>query len=154
MNDVADILRSTADWYEPIVEPEDMDQHDVGPEWAADNYAKREFHVGCVQDKVIGCVSLQDTGESIYLGYVYVHADEVGQGHGKKLLNFAEEEARRRGKESMVLIAHPEATWAIKAYERFGFERIADGDDDVLAWNDGWLEPYHEKGFHLFEYTL
>jgi GNAT superfamily N-acetyltransferase len=153
MDRVAEILRSTATWYAPFVEPEDMDQHDVGPDWPAKNYAMREFYVAVKQGEVIGCLSIQDTGPSLYLGYVYLHVDHVGHGYGKQILRYAERELRVRNKRSLVLIAHPEADWAVRAYERFGFERIARTDEDVLAWCDGWLEPYYEKGFHLFEYA-
>lgn len=154
MHDIADILRSTADWYAPFVDPADMDQHDVDAGWADKNYRMREFHVGCVDDDVIGCISIQEAGDALYLGYVYLHADRVGNGYGRKLLAFAREEARRRGKRALVLIAHPDADWAVRAYERFGFECIAEDRDDVLSWNVGWLRPYYEQGFHLFEYAL
>jgi len=152
MDRIADILRSSASWYAPIIDPRDIDQHDVGPDWAEKNFAMREFFAVVDAGQVIGCLSFQDTGSHLYLGYVYLHADHTGQGHGGRMLRFAADTARARGKEGMVLLAHPKADWAVRAYERFGFERVATTDARVLAWNDGWLEPYHERGFHLFEY--
>lgn len=154
MQDVAEILRSTAEWYEPLVDPSDMDQHDVDEDWAAKNYRMREFFVATLDDAVVGCVSIQEAGDKIYLGYVYLHADHVGHGYGRRLLDFAQAEATRRGKTGMVLIAHPDAGWAVRAYERYGFEILAEQRRDVLAWNDGWLKPYYEEGFHLYEFTL
>lgn len=150
---VAQIVRSSASWYEPFVDDSDMDQHDVDAAWGRDNFKKRDFYVGEVDDTVVGTVTLQDAGMYSYLGYVYLHADYTGRGLGKELLRHARDESRRRGHHGMVLIAHPEADWATRAYKRFGFECIAREEDDVKSWNDGFLAPYYEKGFHLFRYA-
>lgn len=155
MAEVVEIIRSSADWYEDIVEPEDLDEHAVDLEWARENFPHRDFYVGRVEDDVAGTVTLQDVSEDhVYLGYVYLHTDYTGQGLGKDLLNFARDEARRRGRKFMVLLAHPEAEWACRAYEKYGFEVIARDREDVLAWQDGWLESYYEEGFHLYRYRL
>lgn len=154
MTAVADIVRSSADWYEPFVDEKDMAEHDVDESWAERNYRLREFFVAKRNGRVIGTISLQDARDCAYLGYVYLHADEVGNGLGRRLLEFAEKGCRARDKEAMVLIAHPEAAWATRAYEKFGFTCVAEEKEDVLAWNDGWLDPYYEEGFALFRYDL
>ncbi len=147
---VVDILRSSASWYEPFVDPDDLDQHEVDMAWARENFQKRDFYVGELDGRVVGVVTLQDAGDFSYLGYVYLHADHTGRGLGRRLLDFAQRCSRRQSKKGMVLIAHPKATWATRAYERYGFDRIAKQEERVLAWNDGWLQPYYEKGFHLY----
>lgn len=155
MDDVVEIIRSSASWYEDLVEPEDFGDHLVDLEWARENFPRRDFYVARLRGEVVGTVTLQDVGEDhVYLGYVYLHEDQVGNGLGRELLDFARDEARRRGRRSMVLIAHPEATWACRAYRKYGFEVIARGRDEVLAWEDGWLEPYYEEGFELYRYRL
>ena len=155
MRQVVEIIRSSADWYEDIVEPEDLDEHDVDLAWARENFPERDFYVGRVEDAVAGTVTLQDVNQDhVYLGYVYLHTDYVGQGLGRDLLDFARDEARRRGRRSMVLLAHPEAEWACRAYEKYGFEVVAKDRDAVLSWQGGWMEPYYEEGFHLYQYRL
>jgi L-amino acid N-acyltransferase YncA len=155
MSDVVEIIRSSASWYEDIVEPEDFSEHLVDRDWARENFRRREFFVGRLEDEVVGTVTLQDVGEDhVYLGYVYLHENQVGNGFGRDLLDFARDETGRRGRKSMVLIAHPEATWACRAYEKYGFEVIARERDDILAWEDGWFEPFYEEGFHLLQYRL
>lgn len=147
------ILRSTAAWYEPFVEPEDLaSQHLVDLKWAEENYRKREFWSAVLGDRVVGVLTMQDAGDWLYLGYVYVHEEMVGRRIGRKLLDHARSQAEARGKDGMVLIAHPEADWAVRAYRKYGFERVASTDEAVCAWNDGWLEPYHESGFHLWRW--
>jgi GNAT superfamily N-acetyltransferase len=151
---VVDILRSTADWYAPFLDKKDLEtQHEVDLEWAHENFEKREFWSAVLGGEVVGVLTIQEAGDYLYLGYVYVHENHVGKRIGRRLLDHAAEEAERRGKKGMVLIAHPEATWAVKAYTKYGFECIARREEDVVEWNDGWLEPYHEKGFQLWCWT-
>jgi len=155
MSDVVEIIRSSASWYEDLVEPEDFSDHLVDLEWAKENFRRRDFFVARLGDEVIGTVTLQNVGEDhVYLGYVYLHEDQVGNGFGRDLLDFARDETRRRERKSMVLIAHPEAVWACRAYGKYGFEVIARGRDEILGWEGGWLEPYHEEGFELYQYRV
>lgn len=154
METIAGFIRSTAEWYRPFVAPEDMREHLVDEEWQRVNFARREFYVGEVEGEAIGTISLQTFGEFAYVGYVYLDADRVGHGYGRRLLRFAADTARRRGLQAVTLIAHPQATWATKAYRKFGFERRARARAEVLAWNGGVLAPYYEEGFELYVYPL
>lgn len=151
---IVEILRSTTEWYRPFTDPEDLaTQHHVDAAWARENMKKREFWSAVLDGEVVGILTLQDAGDFLYLGYVYVHRDHVGKRIGRRLLDHASAEVRRRDKEGMVLIAHPEADWAVRAYQKYGFDCVADTDDEVTAWNDGWLSPYHETGFHLWQWV-
>ncbi|GAB4116523.1 MAG: hypothetical protein Tsb0027_08050 [Wenzhouxiangellaceae bacterium] len=155
MEDVVDIISSSAEWYEGFVDPEDMTEHHVDAQWARENFGKRDFYVARVNDEIVGTITMQDVNEAyVYLGYVYLHTDHVGQGYGGMKLDWAADEARRRGKKAMVLIAHPEAEWAIRAYEKFGFRRVFTEKKDILNWCDGWMKPYYEEGFHFYQYDL
>lgn len=155
MRTVVEIVRSSATWYEDIVEPEDLAEHYVDLDWARQNFSRREFFVGKINDDIAGTVSLQEVGDDhLYLGYVYLHVDHVGNGFGGDLLDFARDQGRERGRKSLILLAHPEAEWACRAYQKYGFRVIADRREKILSWEDGWLEPYYEEGFHLFQYSL
>lgn len=152
--DITEVLRSSADWYEDLVEAEDMDQHDVSDTWFRSNFDRREFWALEREGRVVGVLTLQDAGRALYLGYVYVHVDQVGRGLGRLLLEHARRVGWQRGKESLVLLVHPEASWATRAYEKFGFELHCDSKDSVTRWNAGWMAPYYEEGFHLYRYAL
>lgn len=156
METVADFLRSTADWYRPFLDEEDMAEHDVPAEWKQENFERRDFYVGELSEneEAVGTVSLQYFGDFAYVGYVYLDADHVGNGYGRQLLEFAAGMASRKGCKGVALIAHPQAKWAVKAYTKFGFEMVAEDRSEVLAWNDGALEPYYEEGFQLYVYWL
>ena len=154
MTIAADIIRSTSQWYQPFLADEDMAEHDVDAGWEERNFGRRDFFIGYAKDEPVGVLATQPAGRSLYLGYVYVYEHQVSRGYGRELLEFARDRATAFRNDSMVLIAHPEAQWATRAYQRFGFEQVASERSDVLAWNDGWLAPYYEQGFALYEYDL
>jgi len=151
---IAGFIRSSSSWYEKFVSPEDMDQHNVDQKWIEDNYFRREFYIGNNGDEDVGVITMQHMDGYAYLGYIYLDVEQVGKGYGHKLMNFALKESQDRNLKGMVLIAHPEAKWAVKAYRKFGFEKIADTNEEVCKWNKGALNDYHEDGFQLYRYKL
>ena len=154
MKQIAEFVRSSADWYREILDPADMDEHDVSDDWAVRNYKKRDFYLGLEGETAVGTISLQYFGDTAYLGYIYLDVEHVGKGFGRKLMQFAEEKCRAKGLKQMALIAHPDATWACRAYEKFGFCIAESSKEGVLAWKNGILEEYYEEGFQLFLYDL
>jgi len=154
MSTIASLVRSSADWYRPFVDEKDMAEHDVDEAWQEKNYERRTFYLGRIRGKAIGTISTQSLGDYAYLGYIYLDVDHVGKGHGRTLMKFAEQKLRDSGKKGMSLIAHPEATWAKKAYLKYGFEVVSKEKEEVLAWQDGALKPYYEEGFQLYLYNF
>lgn len=150
MSTVARLVRSSADWYRPFVDEKDMAEHEVDAAWEEKNFARRSFYLGRLLGQAIGTISTQSLGDYAYLGYIYLDVDHVGKGHGRTLMKFAERQLRDSGKRGMALIAHPEATWAKKAYLKYGFEIAATEKEQVLQWQDGALKPYYEEGFQLY----
>ena len=151
---VADFVRSSAHWYRPIVAEKDMAEHEVDERWASTNFEKRDFYIGRADGKAVGTISIQYFEDYAYLGYIYLDVNQVGKGYGQKLMRFAESVARAKGMAGMVLIAHPEATWAKRAYLKYGFEIIATDKKDILSWKNGILKTYHEEGFELYMYNF
>ncbi|GGI92567.1 bifunctional helix-turn-helix transcriptional regulator/GNAT family N-acetyltransferase [Legionella impletisoli] len=147
-------INSSFDWYARIIDEKDVSDHAVDDSWVQKNMYEREFYIAEHEGKPVGTLSMQFFGEYAYLGYVFVDANEVGKGFGRKLLGFAEEEAKNRGMKGMALIAHPQARWAIKAYQKFGFKLKYRNKEDILAWNNGALKPYYEEFFMLFLYSF
>lgn len=153
MSKVAQFIRSSASWYKPFLSEKDMKEHLVDQKWIQENYKKRDFYIGESENgKGIGTISLQYFGKQTYLGYIYLDAKEAGKGHGQKLIKFAEKKSEEKGQESLILIAHPKAVWATRAYEKFGFKKKYEKKDQVLTYKNGLLRPYYEEGFHLYEY--
>lgn len=154
MDVIAEMIKSSADWYRPFVDEKDMSEHDVDDDWKERNYQLRDFHIAHSGSEPVGTVSLQHFGDYVYLGYVYLFKHHVGKGFGKRLLEHAERISRSLGRKGMILIAHPEAKWAKKAYLKYGFEIISSNKKEILAWQNGVLTPHYEEGFELYRYDL
>jgi len=154
MQIVTEFISSSADMYRPFVHEDDMSEHEPDQEWADKNMFKRDFFLAYDQKIPVGCISLQYFDDYAYTGYIYLDVEHTGKGLGKKLLEFAEAKAERKGMKGIVLLAHPEAEWATKAYEKFGFKKIAETKEEVLDWKGGVIKEYYEEGFHLYLYSF
>lgn len=154
MTKVAEFINSSADWYEDFLDPKDMEEHRVGDEWIQKNYFRRQFYIGYDGKTPVGSISTQNIGDYAYLGYIYLDADQVGKGYGHRLMNFAKAKSIKERKKGMILIAHPQASWATKAYLKFGFKKFLSDRSEILSWNKGALKPYYEEGFELYKYDL
>lgn len=152
---VAKLISSSADWYREFVHEKDMNEHEVGEAWIQKNFWKRKFFLGRNQEgQAVGFHSHQTFGDVAYLGYIYLDVDQVGKGYGKRLIDHAKKVSEDMNLDAMVLLAHPEAKWATKAYMKYGFKKIAEERENVLSWNKGALKDYYEEGFHLYQYEL
>ncbi|MCB0369853.1 MAG: GNAT family N-acetyltransferase [Bdellovibrionales bacterium] len=155
MDTVAKFIRSSLDWYKPFVSEKDLSEHDVDESWKDKNFKKRDFYLGIneKQEKV-GTISMQYFDDIVYLGYIYLDVKHVGKGYGPQLIDYAKNKSISEGKQKMVLISHPEAKWAVKAYKRYGFKKVHSRKEDVLNYEKGFLKPYYEEDFELYEYIL
>jgi RimJ/RimL family protein N-acetyltransferase len=154
MDSVADFVRSSSSWYKKFIDAKDLKEHEVDQEWIDKNFSRRDFFIGSNGQEDVGTISMQVIGDLAYLGYIYLSTKHVGQGYGHQLMEFAKQRAANKDLKGLVLIAHPEATWATKAYQKFGFEVIAKAKQEVLNWKGGLLKPYYEEGFYLYKLAL
>lgn len=155
MSIAARMIRSSADMYAEFVSEDDLSEHYVDESWEEENFLKRDFYLGYNEEgKAVGTISLQYFEGYTYVGYLYLDTRFTGRGYGKEFLNFACKQAKKHGRKGLCLIAHPEADWAVKAYERYGFFCKETEQDKVLAWNNGVMQDYFEEGFHLYLYHL
>lgn len=155
MSKIARFISSSADWYRPFLEEKDMGEHSPDHKWIEKNYTLRDFYIGVNHKREeIGTISLQFFGDVTYLGYIYLDTKFVGKGYGKRLMDHARKISHAKSKKAMILIAHPEAEWATKAYEKYGFRKVLESREEILNYRDGLLEEYYEEGFHLYEYLI
>jgi GNAT superfamily N-acetyltransferase len=89
---------------------------------AADDLARQPTYVLERDGVPIGFYSLVPLGSGrVELGHLFVAPDEIGRGHGRRLLAHAAAEARRRGWDVLVIQGDPHA---IPFYERCGAVRV------------------------------
>lgn len=154
MSKVAGMIRSSADWYAEFVDEKDLNEHYVDQDWEERNHQLRDFYLGYDEEgQAVGTLSLQYFNGYAYIGYLYLDTRFIGKGYGKAFMNFAREKVLKNNLKGMYLIAHPEAVWAVKAYEKYGFECIETRKESILRWNQACLDGYYEDGFDLYLYT-
>ncbi|HEY2076502.1 MAG TPA: GNAT family N-acetyltransferase [Streptosporangiaceae bacterium] len=88
---------------------------------------------------VIGLISLTETDDVILIENVAVHPDEQGNGLGRRLMEFAEEQARKLRIGRLALYTNEVMTENQAIYARLGYSEI---DRRV---EDGYRRIYMEK---------
>ena len=93
-----------------------------------DDYARRiadgEVWVLEEEDQLLGVLVLTERPESLLLQNVAVTPAAQGKGYGRRLIAFAEDEAKRRGFEELQLYTHQLMVENIALYQHLGFREI------------------------------
>ncbi|WP_207540177.1 GNAT family N-acetyltransferase [Sabulicella rubraurantiaca] len=79
--------------------------------------------------QILGVLVLEDTPEGLLLDNIAVAASLRGQGIGRKLLRFVEEEALRRGHPRVWLYTNEKMTENIALYTRLGYAETHRGEE-------------------------
>lgn len=92
-----------------------------------DDYARRiadgQAWVLEVNGVITGLIVLEEDGDTLLLDNVAVSPAAQGKGYGRRLIAFAEEEARQRGHVELRLYTNVHMTENIALYERLGFRQ-------------------------------
>ena len=118
-----------------------IERLDREPSPMQDDYAQRiaDGEVWVLEDmgKLIGCIMLRDGPDALLIPNIAVAPVAQGKGHGRRLLAFAEAEARRRGYGEVRLFVNALMIENIAMYRHLGFVasgRIqGDGRDRVYV---------------------
>lgn len=91
----------------------------------SDDYARRvdrgQVWVLDEADEIVGVLVLEQGPDGFLLDNVAVRTDRQGLGHGRALLDFAEAEAARRGRDSITLYTHALMVGNIAIYAARGY---------------------------------
>jgi ribosomal protein S18 acetylase RimI-like enzyme len=74
--------------------------------------------------EIVGFIDLKDDPELLGIANIAVRAAEQGKGYGRRLLAFAEEEAKRRGYSEIRLYVNALMTENITLYEGIGYSEV------------------------------
>ena len=78
---------------------------------------------------IAGLIVLLPKSDHLLLDNIAVHPDRQGRGLGRRLIAFAESEARRRGFVELRLYTHATMTENIALYTRLGFRQTGRGHE-------------------------
>jgi GNAT superfamily N-acetyltransferase len=89
-----------------------------------------------IDRSIVGFIDLFDDTEVLGIANIAVVSAEQGKGYGKRLLSFADDEAKRRGYREVRLYVNALMTENIAVYEHVGFSEVerfrrGEGDDRV-----------------------
>jgi ribosomal protein S18 acetylase RimI-like enzyme len=90
-------------------------------------------------EPVTGLIELVEAGDSLHVANVAVHPSAQGTGLGRRLLEFAEEQARRRGLTRLDLYTNEVMTENQAIYARLGYRETARRPEN------GYRRVYMEK---------
>jgi ribosomal protein S18 acetylase RimI-like enzyme len=90
-------------------------------------------------DPVTGLISLTQTGGSLLIENVAVHPSAQGTGLGRRLMEFAEQQATGRGLRSLTLYTNEVMTENLAIYTRLGYR------EKGRQTEDGYRRVYMEK---------
>jgi ribosomal protein S18 acetylase RimI-like enzyme len=90
-----------------------------------------KVHVLDGPDGLIGVLVLEPRPHHLFIDTIAIHPAHHGQAHGRTLMNFAEDEARRRRLPEIRLYTHERMTETLPFYAALGFtetgRRVEDG---------------------------
>lgn len=123
------IERIVADAYRPLAE-----RMDKPPMPMLEDYPARigEGVVDVIEDQgmVLGMIILVDQPGALMLENVAVAAEAQGRGVGRKLIDHAEAEARRRGHDRIRLYTHVTMVENQRMYAHLGYVETTRGEDE------------------------
>ena len=123
------IERIVADAYRPLAE-----RMDKPPMPMLEDYPARigEGVVDVIEDQdvVLGMIILVDQPDALMLENVAVAAEAQGRGVGRRLIDHAEAEARRRGQDRIRLYTHVTMVENQRMYAHLGYVETTRGEDE------------------------
>lgn len=89
-----------------------------------------------VEGEIVGFIDLNDGPELLEIVNIAIRSSKQSKGYGKRLLAFAEEEAKRRGYSAIRLYVNALMTENIAIYEHVGYSEVerfrrGEGEDRV-----------------------
>jgi len=81
------------------------------------------------EGKLAGVVVLEDTSDALQVENVAVRPESQGQGFGRQLLSFGDDEARRRGYGAVILYTNVNMTENLERYPKLGYVEVGRGHE-------------------------
>jgi len=148
---ILEIMNSNNALYEKIVEdPKNSDETNLTEAWALKNFEFREFNMEKEGHREIGMSTYQNLGEFGYIGYFYIRLSCHKHGYGRIFMNFLEMRAKQDLVRDLRLFVNARASWAVRAYESWGFHLLSASKTESLAMDGGIMAPYYVDNHHYY----
>ena len=114
------LIRRAFSYMDGVIDPPSS-AHLLTPELLRTKARAETIFLAFQGERLVGCVALDDRGDSLYLGKLAVDPDVQGHGIGRRLLDAAEQFARAKGRQTIELQTRVELTGNHKTFARLGF---------------------------------
>ena len=105
----------------------------MGADYAA---AIEAGHLYVLGNPTVGCLVMFPEGDAIEIDMIAVSPEAQGQGIGRRLLDFAAEQARSTGQKKLTLYTNAKMARNVVIYEKYGFtithRATVDGFDRIF----------------------
>lgn len=153
IKDLARIMRSNIEIYHPIMPGAFQKYATYFEEYGVPNtYDVEMIELDGSTIGFIGTIKITD--DSIYLLALYLMREYQNKGIGKKIIDDLIHSYSAENRKEIVLLAHKNATWACKFYEKNGFELISMDEGDIKNYSDRILEKHYIRNSVLYSYKL
>jgi predicted N-acetyltransferase YhbS len=119
-HDLLDLIRRSFASMDGIIDPPSS-AHQLTAESLEAKARQETVFIASTGDALVGCIFLADRGDHLYLGKLAIDPARQGQGIGRRLVEMAEDRARRLGRNVMELQARVELTGNHAVFARLGF---------------------------------
>ena len=130
---IADVLYAAFAEYQAIYTPGGFAATTPPADRIRERLPEGPVWVAVENEAIVGTVAAVHKGEGMYVRSMAILPTARGQGIGALLLSEIEHAAREAGAHYLYLSTTPFLTRAIRLYERWGFERSADGPTDLFG---------------------
>ncbi|SDW30942.1 N-acetylglutamate synthase, GNAT family [Marininema mesophilum] len=134
LQDALSIQKQLHQAYRPIKKQGyNMEATDVSLETVEENVRQHEVFVLVNHERCIkGTVRLKNHSDDMdHLGWFSISPDLKGFGLGKKVIDYAEERSRKRGRHGIYLDTAKDHPWLPSLYEKLGYQKVG-----VIRWPD------------------
>ena len=130
---VAMVLQQAFIEYQALYTPEGYSATTPSADLMCQRLNEGPTWVAVSEGAIVGTVSAVLKGAGVYVRSMAILPGRRGQGLGQQLLQMAESFAQEKNAQYMFLSTTPFLDRAIRLYERYGFERNADGPHDLFG---------------------
>jgi GNAT superfamily N-acetyltransferase len=111
-----------------VIPPEDFIEPYFTEETFKESFEKIDFFAYFENSKILGVAGLQiDESGQGWVRLVYILPEHQRKGIGNKLVERIEQEAQKKGLQEITLYTFDKAIWAVRFYEKLGYEIIGKG---------------------------
>lgn len=153
INDLAAIMRSNVELYDRIMPGAFQRYATFFEEYGL----PKTYDVEMIEyeGEIVGFLgTIEINNDVVYLLALYFMREHQNKGIGKIVMEHKFHSYKIENRKEIVLLAHQEATWACKFYEKNGFKLISNEEDRIKSYSNKIMENHYIKNSVLYSFKI